>query len=98
MRVGVLTGGGDAPGLNAAVKAIVNRAYDHKIEVIGIKRGWAGLLENESELLDIHKVEDLSGEGGIMLYTSRTNPAKMPDGIKKCLVNMRASRESKWLV
>jgi len=89
MRIGVLTGGGDAPGLNAAVKAIVNRAHDHKIEVTGIKRGWAGLLETESEPLDIHKVEDLSAEGGIMLYTSRTNPAKMPDGIQKCLTNMK---------
>jgi 6-phosphofructokinase 1 len=89
MRIGVLTGGGDAPGLNAAVKAIVNRAHDYGIEVIGIKRGWAGLLEKETEPLDIHKVEELSGEGGIMLYTSRTNPAKMPDGIQKCQANMK---------
>ena len=89
MRVGVLTGGGDAPGLNAAVKAIVNRAHDYGYEVIGIKRGWAGLLEAESEPLDIRKVEDLSGEGGIMLYTSRTNPAKMPEGIERCLANIK---------
>lgn len=89
MRIGVLTGGGDAPGLNAAVKAIVNRADNYGIEVIGIKRGWAGLLEKENEPLDIHKVEELSGEGGIMLYTSRTNPAKMPDGISKCQANMK---------
>ena len=89
MRIGVLTGGGDAPGLNAAVKAIVNRSHDFGYEVIGIKRGWAGLLEAESEPLDIHKVEDLSGEGGIMLYTSRTNPAKMTDGIERCLANIK---------
>lgn len=89
MRIGVLTGGGDAPGLNAAVKAIVHRADDHGFEVIGIKRGWAGLLEADSEPLDIHKVEELSGEGGIMLYTSRTNPAKMPDGIQLCQQNMK---------
>lgn len=89
MRIGILTGGGDAPGLNAAVKAIVNRADNYGIEVIGIKRGWAGLLENDSEPLDIHRVEELSGEGGIMLFTSRTNPTKMPDGIQKCIANMR---------
>jgi phosphofructokinase-like protein len=89
MRVGVLSGGGDAPGLNAAVKAIVNRADNYGIEVIGIKRGWAGLLEKETEPLDIDKVEELSGEGGIILYTSRTNPAKMPNGIAKCQTNMK---------
>ena len=89
MRIGVLTGGGDAPGLNAAVKAIVNRADDYGFEVIGIKRGWAGLLEAESEPLNIHKVEELSAEGGIMLYTSRTNPAKMPNGIQCCLANVK---------
>lgn len=89
MRIGILTGGGDAPGLNAAVKAIVNRADNYGIEVIGIKRGWAGLLENDSEPLDVHKVEELSAEGGIMLFTSRTNPSKMPDGIQKCLANIK---------
>jgi phosphofructokinase-like protein len=89
MRIGVLTGGGDAPGLNAAVKAIVHRAHDHGYEVIGIKRGWAGLLETDSEPLDIHKVEELSGEGGIVLYTSRTNPAKMPNGIQRCMDNVK---------
>ena len=89
MRVGVLTGGGDAPGLNAAVKAIVNRAHDYGYEIIGIKRGWAGLLERDGEQLDIHKVENLSGEGGIMLYTSRTNPAKIPDGIQRCMDNVK---------
>jgi phosphofructokinase-like protein len=89
MRVGVLTGGGDAPGLNAAVKAIVNRAHDYGYEIIGIKRGWAGLLERDGEQLDIHKVEDLSGEGGIMLYTSRTNPAKIPEGIQRCMDNVK---------
>lgn len=89
MRIGVLTGGGDAPGLNAAIKAIVNRADDYGFEVIGIKRGWAGLLEAETEPLNIHKVEELSAEGGTMLYTSRTNPAKMPDGIQRCLANIK---------
>jgi phosphofructokinase-like protein len=89
MRIGVLAGGGDAPGLNAAVKAVVHRADDYGFEVLGIKRGWAGLLETETEPLDIGKVEELSGEGGIMLYTSRTNPAKMPDGIQRCLRNLK---------
>jgi phosphofructokinase-like protein len=92
MKVGVLTGGGDAPGLNAAVRAIVYRAADYGIDVLGIKRGWAGLLEADAEPLSAAKVENIASEGGIILYTSRTNPAKMPDGIKKCMENMKKLR------
>jgi len=88
-KIGVLIGGGDAPGLNAAVKAIVYRAHEFGFEVLGIKLGWAGMLEADAEPLTIDKVESIGSEGGIVLYTSRTNPAKMPDGIQKCKANMK---------
>jgi len=89
VKIGVLTGGGDAPGLNAAVRAIVYKAADYGIEVIGIKRGWAGLVEADTEPLSATTVEEITSEGGIILYTSRTNPVKMTDGIQKCMENMK---------
>jgi 6-phosphofructokinase 1 len=89
MKIGVLTGGGDAPGLNAAIRAVVYKAADYGFDVTGIKRGWAGLLEVDAEPLSTDKVEGITSEGGIILYTSRTNPSKMPDGIKKCLENIK---------
>ncbi|HEU5086494.1 MAG TPA: 6-phosphofructokinase, partial [Roseiflexaceae bacterium] len=93
-RIGILTGGGDVPGLNPCIKAVVNRAEDAGIEVIGIRRGWGGLLNynidkpdeaNEwVEHLTKTEVRTIDRYGGTHLHTSRTNPAKvrksmMPD-------------------
>jgi len=85
-----LTGGGDVPGLNPCIKAVVNRAVDEGHEVIGIRRGWAGLLEfNRDEpenfdnyfiKLDNNAVRTIDRTGGTMLHTSRTNPAKVKPG------------------
>jgi 6-phosphofructokinase len=87
MRIGVLTGGGDVPGLNPAIKAIVNRGIDNNYEVIGIRRGWAGLLEynldddgDQSTLvtpLTREAVRRIDRFGGTFLHTSRTNPGKV---------------------
>ncbi|MBZ0306498.1 MAG: 6-phosphofructokinase [Anaerolineae bacterium] len=87
MRIGVLTGGGDVPGLNPAIKAIVNRAIDNGYEVLGIRRGWAGLLEynvddeeNQNQWvipLDRETVRRIDRTGGTFLHTSRTNPSKV---------------------
>lgn len=87
MRIGVLTGGGDVPGLNPAIKAIVNRATDNGYEVLGIRRGWAGLLEynldDEKDKshwvipLDKEAVRRIDRTGGTFLHTSRTNPSKV---------------------
>jgi 6-phosphofructokinase 1 len=77
MRIGVLTGGGDAPGLNAAIRAVVIRATALGHEVFGITDGWAGLLgEHEPEPLTLRRVAGILGEGGTMLGTSRTDPRK----------------------
>jgi 6-phosphofructokinase len=87
MRVGILTGGGDVPGLNAAIKALVNRAASEGHEVVGIRRGWGGLLETEPDdetsiaantlVLDPSIVRTIDRTGGTFLHTSRANPAKV---------------------
>ena len=90
MRIGILTGGGDVPGLNACVKAVVNRVADEGHQVVGIRRGWGGLAgvnpDDESTLapnlvhLDANTVRTVDRTGGTFLHTSRTNPAKMSSG------------------
>ncbi len=87
MKVGVLTGGGDVPGLNACIKAATLRAIDEGHEVVGIRRGWAGLLETDPDdpttigsnttPLDQVSVRTIDRTGGTVLHTSRTNPAKV---------------------
>ena len=91
--IGILTGGGDVPGLNPCIKALVNRAIDEGMRVLGIRRGWAGLVEYSIEDESTHKtnvitldkgaVRTIDRSGGTMLHTSRTNPgavkkAEMP--------------------
>lgn len=88
MRIGVLTGGGDVPGLNPCIKAIVNRAEEAGIEVIGITRGWGGLLNfdldrSDEENSDCFRrltranVRTIDRYGGTHLHTSRTNPGRV---------------------
>ncbi len=86
-RIGVLTGGGDVPGLNPCIRAIVYRAIDDGDEVVGIRRGWAGLLNfnlDDSNALSTHTitlnksvVRTIDRTGGTFLHTSRTNPANV---------------------
>ena len=87
MRIGILTGGGDVPGLNPCIKAVVDRAVDEGHEVVGIRRGWGGLLQLNPEdpttyegsyiKLDKIRVRAIDRTGGTFLHTSRTNPAKV---------------------
>src|SRR6187401_690220 len=87
MRLGVLTGGGDVPGLNPCIKALVTRVEDAGHEVVGVRRGWAGLLEcnpdNEATFagnvrrLELSDVRTIDRTGGTMLHTSRTNPGNV---------------------
>ncbi|MCA9898315.1 MAG: 6-phosphofructokinase [Anaerolineales bacterium] len=96
-KIGILTGGGDVPGLNPCIKAVVNRAIDEGYEIVGIRRGWGGLLELniddptslEKHLLPLNKtvVRTIDRTGGTMLHTSRTHPGKVrpsavPDFLK----------------
>ena len=81
MRIGVLTGGGDCPGLNAVIRAIVQRAIkSNGWSVAGIRHGWRGLLTKEVVPLDLKSVAGILPRGGTILGTSRTNPYAEPDG------------------
>lgn len=89
MKIGVLTGGGDAPGLNAVIRAVLKRAEQYGYEVVGIRYGWAGLLKMDSVPLRYSDVEDKVGEAGTVIKTSRTNPAKDEATMSKCVENFR---------
>src|SRR5258705_12660179 len=81
MRIGVLTGGGDCHGLNAVIRAVVQRAVkSYGWSVAGIRHGWRGLLLEEIEPLDLASVSGILPRGGTILGTSRTNPYKEEDG------------------
>ncbi len=81
MRVGVLTGGGDCPGLNAAIRAIVRRGIDvHGHEIVGFRDGWRGPLEDEWDELTVESTAGILPRGGTILRTSRTNPFKREGG------------------
>jgi phosphofructokinase-like protein len=88
MHIGVLTGGGDAPGLNAAIRAVVRRALEGAHEVTGLRNGWLGLLEGDTMPLTRDRVSGILHRGGTILGTSRTNPFKSPDGGQRLLDNM----------
>ncbi len=75
-KVGILTGGGDCPGLNSVLYGIMLKAFDVGIECIGILKGWKGFMKNETIPLKIAEHDDLHTVGGTILYTSRTNPFK----------------------
>ena len=70
-RIGVLTSGGDAPGMNAAVRAVVRTALDQGVECIGIRRGWSGLIHSDFVKLDSSSVSHIINKGGTVLYTAR---------------------------
>jgi len=85
MRVGMLTGGGDCPGLNAVIRAAVRKGIEqYGFELLGIKRGWAGMVDPEAEQIDLRSVSGILQRGGTILGTSRTNPAKIEKGFEKC--------------
>ncbi len=90
MRIGILTGGGDAPGLNAAIRAVARRAFQLGHQVSGVKNGWAGCLEegmiDELTPTDVRGILPL---GGTILGTSRTNPSKERDGIARVVNTLR---------
>lgn len=74
MRVGILTGGGDCPGLNPAIRGAVMRGLDHGFEFVGLELGWKGLVEGLTTRVDLSTVEEIIRVGGTVLGSSRTNP------------------------
>jgi 6-phosphofructokinase 1 len=82
MRIGVLTGGGDCPGLNAVIRAVVRKGLDeYHDELIGFRDGWRGVLENTCEPLTLESIRGILPRGGTILRSSRTNPFKREDGL-----------------
>ncbi len=88
-RIGILTGGGDCPGLNAVIRAVVWRAASFGDNIIGLKNGWAGLLTGEAVALDRASVAGLLYRGGTILGTSRTNLFKDPQSANKAIANIK---------
>lgn len=92
MKIGMLTGGGDCPGLNAVIRAVVRKGtFHHRDEFVGFMEGWRGLLENKIMPLDLETVAGILPRGGTILRTSRTNPAKHGDGLERCAANLKAN-------
>lgn len=89
-RLGILTGGGDCPGLNPVIRAVVRKAHNEGYEITGIKNGWKGLIENDSMKLNLFSVSGILPKGGTILGTSRTNPYKKEGGVKKTKDNFKA--------
>ncbi len=104
-RIGILTGGGDVPGLNVAIKAVVGRAADHGIEVVGLRRGWASVVNIDPDdpattatytmALDRGAVRRIDRTGGTVLHSSRTNPVAVTAGDVPAFVRAadRAARD-----
>lgn len=85
MRIGILTGGGDVPPLNAAIRAVCRRAFGYGWEVYGILDGYRGLIEGQMIQLTPQAVEGILNVGGTMLHSSRTNPQKVENGVQRCV-------------
>jgi ATP-dependent phosphofructokinase / diphosphate-dependent phosphofructokinase len=89
MRVGVLTGGGDCPGLNAVIRAAVRKGtQEYGYEFVGFRDGWRGPLEADTMTLDIPAVRGILPRGGTILGSSRTNPLKAEDGVRRIRENL----------
>jgi len=91
MRVGVLTGGGDCPGLNAVIRAVVRKGVkDHGFDFVGFRDGWRGPLEGVTVPLGIQEVRGILPRGGTILKSSRTNPFKVEGGVERIQENLAA--------
>jgi 6-phosphofructokinase 1 len=85
VRVGILTGGGDCPGLNAVIRAVSRRAFDRGDEVVGVREGWRGLVDGKVEPLGPRETSGILPRGGTIIGTSRTNPYKVDGGVEQVL-------------
>ncbi|MGA2391417.1 MAG: 6-phosphofructokinase [Candidatus Sulfotelmatobacter sp.] len=93
MKIGMLTGGGDCPGLNAVIRAVVRKGtFTYGDEFVGFLEGWRGLVEDKSTVLDLEAVSGILPRGGTILRTSRTNPSKRPDGLDRCLATLERNK------
>jgi len=90
MRIGILTGGGDCPGLNAVIRAVIRKGILHYgDEFVGFMEGWRGVLENKTMVLDYDSISGILPRGGTILRTSRTNPSKREGGLARCVETLK---------
>src|SRR2546422_6618274 len=93
MRIGMLTGGGDCPGLNAVIRAVVRKGEGvHGDQLVGFRHGWRGAVEGETVELTIAGTRGLIHRGGTILGTSRTNPFQTDDGAARVLDTLARER------
>ena len=90
-KIGVMTGGADCPGLNSVIRAVVRKGMQEGYVVTGIKNGWLGLIENDMRVLDIKSTTGILDKGGTILGTSRVNPLKDEEQVKKIKDNYASS-------
>jgi phosphofructokinase-like protein len=88
VRAGVLTGGGDCPGLNAVIRATTRRLLEDGWEVVGVREGWKGLVDGLTEPLGPREISGILPRGGTIIGTSRTNPYKLDGGVEKVLATI----------
>ena len=88
-KVGVLTSGGDAPGMNACIRAVVRTAIYYGLEVVGVRRGYAGLIEGDIFHMDLSSVSNIIQRGGTVLKTARSEEFKTPAGLATAAANLR---------
>ncbi|MER5266738.1 6-phosphofructokinase [Actinosynnema sp. NPDC002837] len=93
MRIGVLTGGGDCPGLNAVIRGVVRKGIEaHGWDVLGFRNGWQGPVENLTKPIGLDDVEDILTRGGTILGSSRTNPYKIDGGVDRIRETLAANK------
>jgi phosphofructokinase-like protein len=90
-RVGVLTGGGDCPGLNAVIRAVTRRSLSRRYEVVGVREGWRGLVDGLFVELGPREISGILPRGGTILGTTRTNPYKSENGVDRVLGHFEAA-------
>ena len=86
-KIGVLTSGGDAPGMNAAIRSVVRTCAYHNIECVGIYRGYEGMIEGDFEVLDARSVNNIINKGGTFLKSARSKEFRTKEGRKKLTIN-----------
>jgi 6-phosphofructokinase 1 len=91
-QLGILTGGGDCPGLNPVIRAVTRRAIQAGLTVIGLRNGWKGLIAGDTVPLDLQSVSGILPKGGTILGTSRTNPYKRPEDLRAAHENIKRLR------
>ncbi|MBA3367048.1 MAG: 6-phosphofructokinase [Actinobacteria bacterium] len=86
-QIGVLTGGGDCPGLNAVIRAVARRSFDRGYDVVAVREGWRGLVEGKFQALGPREISGILPRGGTIIGTSRTNPYSSDGGVERVLRN-----------